>query len=277
MKPLSKRISAWLADLMRTPVVRSAKVFVPKRLRQACWNLVLRADEFRVMGSRMFIPAEARQRDLVLDCYEPGVSACLRRLLRPGMLFCDVGANIGVFTLLAARQVGPQGRVFSFEPGPENFAVLTRNVEANLYANVVCVQKAVAQYNGTSRLFLSRFCGSHSLVGEPAEHTGQSLDVETVRLDSVPGLERIDVLKVDVEGAELEVLESLGSLRPQVILEYNAERLSRKGLNLSTFQERIRALGYTLTNIDSPEVDLDSLAGRKEITINLLASPTADN
>src|SRR5205807_8528269 len=65
----------------------------------------------------------------------------------------------------------------------ENFAVLRRNVEANRYVNVVCIPKAVAQQNATSRMYLSRFCGSHSLVGEPVEYRGEFLDVETVRLD----------------------------------------------------------------------------------------------
>jgi len=223
----------------------------------------------------MFIPPEGRQRDLILNCYEPGVSACLRRLLQPGMVFCDVGANLGVFTLMAARQVGPQGRVFSFEPVPDNFAILRRNVEANHYANVVCIPKAAAQHNGKSRLFLSRFCGSHSLVGGPTEYRGEFLEVETVRLDSVPGLDRIDVLKIDVEGAELEVLEGLGNLRPQVVLEYNTERISRRGLDASAFLQRLQALGYAATNIDCPDADLESLANDKEITVNLLALPTA--
>ena len=280
MKPLSKRIPEWLITLRRSPFLRAVKFLVPTSVRQACWNLVSRQDEFWVMGSRMFIPPEGRQRDLILDCYEPGVSACLRRLLRPGMVFCDVGANIGVFTLMAAHQVGPQGRVFSFEPVPENFAVLRRNVEANHHANIVCIPKAVAQHNGNSRLFLSRFCGSHSLVSEPIEYRGEFLEVETVRLDSVPSLDRIDVLKIDVEGAELEVLEGLGHLRPQVILEYNSERVSRRGLDASAFLLQLRALGYSVTNIDCPEADLESvasqsLAGGKEVTVSLLASPTA--
>jgi FkbM family methyltransferase len=273
MKSFSDTISQWLITLTRTALFRVLKSLAPKYLRQSCWNVISRQEEFLVMGSRMFIPPEARQRDLVMNCYEPAVEECLRRLVRPGMIFCDVGANIGVFTLLAARLVGPKGRVFSFEPVPSNFCVLRRNVEANKYGNVVCIPKAVSQQNGTSRLFLSRFCGSHSLVGEPAEYTGEFLDVETLRLDSLPGLKRIDVLKIDVEGVELDVLEGLGHLRPHVILEYNAERISQRGLNLSNFAAEIRALGYALTNIDCPKESFDKLSDRNDITLNLLASP----
>ena len=117
-------------------------------------------------------------------------------------------------------------------------------------------------------------------MSEPIEYRGEFLEVETVRLDSVPSLDRIDVLKIDVEGAELEVLEGLGHLRPQVILEYNSERVSRRGLDASAFLLQLRALGYSVTNIDCPEADLESvasqsLAGGKEVTVSLLASPTA--
>lgn len=230
------------------------------------------------MGSRMFIPLEGRQRDLVMDCYEPDVSRCLQQLLKPGMVFCDVGANLGVFTLFAARKVGAQGQVFSFEPVPSNFAVLQRNVELNQYTNVVCAPKAVTNRNGTARIYLSRFCGSHSLVTQPVEYLGEFLDVETVRLDSVSGLNRIDVLKIDVEGGELEVMEGLGVFKPQVILEYNSERLSRQGLDLQAFLRQLRALGYSARGIVDSEVALESqakdpLCSRKEVTLNLLACP----
>jgi FkbM family methyltransferase len=268
------KISEWIVRLRRSPLAGNLKVLVPGFVRRACWNLTARQEEFQVMGSRMFIPPGARTRDLVLDRYEPEVSACIRQLLHPGMVFCDVGANLGVFTLLAARQVGLRGRVFAFEPVPANFAALRRNVEANHFDNVTCIPKAVAQNNGISKLFLSQYCGSHSLVGKPAASTGESLDVEVVRLDSVPGIEQIDLLKIDVEGAELEVLEGLGRLRPKIILEYNAERILHRGLDGSAFLERLKALGYeNVTNIDCPDAGLEPVTNGKDTTVNLLASP----
>jgi hypothetical protein len=88
-------------------------------------------------------------------------------------------------------------------------------------------------------------------------------------------MERIDLLKIDVEGGELDVLEGLGYLRPQLILEYNAERSLRRGLNGSAFLERLHALGYNhVTNLDCPNAGLELLTGGKDITVNLIASPT---
>src|SRR6266699_2559349 len=72
----------------------------------------------------------------------------LNRFLRPGDTFVDVGANIGLFTLIAARLVGPQGRVLSFEPTPETFARLTKNVQTNRLENVSCQQLALSDRAG---------------------------------------------------------------------------------------------------------------------------------
>jgi FkbM family methyltransferase len=264
-------ISGLIIRLRQSSFFCVLRLLVPRCFRKVAWDFVLKNDEFEVMGSRMFIPAWARMQDLVLDSYEPKVSACLRELLQPGMVFCDVGANLGVFTLLAARQVGPTGQVFSFEPVPANFDVLQRNVEINQFRNVTCIPKAVAQCNGVSKLYLSQYCGSHSLIDHPAASSGEVLEIETVRLDSISNLDRIDVLKIDVEGAELEVVKSLGNLRPKIILEYFPERISRSGLDGNAFLKVLRELGYeNVTNLDCPDAGLEPLTMNKNIAVNLL-------
>src|ERR1035441_6724268 len=79
------------------------------------------------------------------DQYEPETKALLGSLIRPGMTVFDIGAHVGHYTLLAARIVGPTGRVYAFEPEPENFALLKRNVELNGYKNVTCVPKEIGR------------------------------------------------------------------------------------------------------------------------------------
>ena len=121
------------------------KKWVPRSWRQYAWRHAAAEEEIVVAGNRMHIPARERSTLYINDEYEPEVVAKLRELLKPGMTFCDVGANMGVLTLLAARLVGPAGRVFSFEPFPQNAAVVRHNVALNGFANVTVVEAGVAE------------------------------------------------------------------------------------------------------------------------------------
>jgi FkbM family methyltransferase len=86
--------------------------------------------------------------------------------LRPGMVVADVGANLGLYTLLAAERVGPAGRVHSFEPDPQNAALLRRNVAANVYNNVVLHEAAVADRQGVVALHrCPEHHGDHRIYG----------------------------------------------------------------------------------------------------------------
>jgi FkbM family methyltransferase len=190
----------------------------------------------------------------MLDEYEPSVTDCLRSILRPGMTFCDVGANLGVFTLFASRLVGPSGRVVAFEPVPDNVEVLRTNLALNQCQNVLLIEKAVAEKRGHATIHLSALCGCHSLVSQPDGATARSLTVETVPLQEVNELSQIDLLKIDVEGTEMAVLRSLGDRRPKhVVLEYNAERTRAGGANGAIFIQTLRDLGYT--NIESLDAE----------------------
>src|SRR3989338_8733486 len=80
--------------------------------------------------------------------YEAASMAYCKSVLKPGMTFVDVGANIGLFSLMAARQVGPTGKVYAFEPGADNCTLLRKNIEQNGYRNVTIVEKAVSEKPG---------------------------------------------------------------------------------------------------------------------------------
>jgi len=139
-----------------------------------------------------------------LERYE---TRLFRKLVTRGMTVVDIGANVGYYTLLAARLVGDKGKVFAFEPEPENYALLVRNIELNGYRNVIPVRKAISSQTGKADLFLNRETGAHGFLPDREGVIG-IMPVETVSLDKYfKGIEHpIDIIKIDVEGAELEVL-----------------------------------------------------------------------
>ncbi len=166
--------------------------------------------------------------------YERGIGHLLRRVVPPDGVAVDVGANIGVLTRLMA-ELAPRGRVYAFEPAAENFDYLRRNVAGLDHVEVR--QAAVLDRDGPVHLEFNEAYPAGSFVAEHGE------PVEGVRLDSwadQAGLTRLDVLKIDVEGAEPSVLagarEVIRRCRPVTIVECNVQALRRiAGLSLEEF------------------------------------------
>ncbi len=167
--------------------------------------------------------------------YEPEVTAFFRRSARPGDTALDLGAHVGYFTLLLAKLVGPRGRVVAFEPHPENFALLSKNVRENGYGNVSLYQAAVAERSGRGWLLSepsSSFC--HRLGQAPTDPS--AIEVDTVALDEeLAGLAgTIRWVKMDVEGAEVAALRGMErviqSSRPlSLVVELFPRALARSG------------------------------------------------
>jgi FkbM family methyltransferase len=133
-----------------------------------------------------------------------------------GDVVVDIGANIGTFSLYAAKLCGAE-RVLSFEPFPDNYGLLCKNVEQNQLGNVTCVNQAVAGKGGRRIMALDPADpGSHSLIKGAFDRT---VEVECCTLGDVFekfALTRIDYLKMDCEGAEYEILEGSTSRLPQI-------------------------------------------------------------
>jgi FkbM family methyltransferase len=183
---------------------------------------------------------------------EPQVQAALVKLLRPGMTFYDVGANIGFFSLLAARIVGPTGRVVAFEADPENAARLRENVERNSFSWIELEEKAVWSTSGGTVFFgranpeLTPDRGDGHVVNGDQPNT---ISVPAMALDDyVKSTSPPDFVKVDVEGAEVEVLAGAARLlrdwKPIVLCELHTDH-NRRAL-LGTFTD----LGYVCSDCD---------------------------
>jgi FkbM family methyltransferase len=134
------------------------------------------------------------------------------RVFQPkeGMAIVDAGSHVGFYSIMAARRVGSRGTVYSFEPDPYNHALLTANLRMNkLTMRVTPFKIALSDCTGTARLYHDpRWHRGHTLI--KAEMHKQSVPVKTERLDTIvdkEGIDHIDILKVDVEGAEPQVLK----------------------------------------------------------------------
>lgn len=144
--------------------------------------------------------------------------------LRPGMVAVDCGAHIGEYTLLFALLVGPEGEVHAFEPDPRVFSILSENIRRNGLRNVWTWQKALGRAEGVAEFLLAPDATASSLARLIPVEEGEKVEVAVTSLDAYAGqqgLTRVDALKVDVEGAEEEVLVGaqwlLSVLRPGFI------------------------------------------------------------
>lgn len=143
----------------------------------------------------------------VLRMYERPKRKTLMGILRPGMTFIDVGANIGDFSLLAARAVGPAGSVLAVEPHPGNCELIRRSAALNKYRNINVYDAALSDQGGMVQLHLGDRGAWHTLVPDLPQRQAGTIEVRQMRLDDLP-VERpfSGVIKIDVEGAEMSVL-----------------------------------------------------------------------
>ena len=121
----------------------------------------------------------------------------------PGDIVFDIGANVGFYTLLASILVGPQGKVFAFEPDPRNLHFLREHLRINSIKNVCVIEAAVADYTGIANFD----AGPNASMGHLADDGG--IQVKTVSLDALVKSGEVphpDCLKIDVEGGEVLVL-----------------------------------------------------------------------
>jgi FkbM family methyltransferase len=183
------------------------------------------------------------------EMYEPEV-LYLDRLLSPGMTFVDVGACYGVYTLVAAKLVGANGRVIAFEPAARSYDVLQENIKLNGLANVRPYRVALSDRIGVSSLYHHPDPGSNSL-GMRQGILGAPEEVETNTLDSVLGSGRsgrVDMMKVDVEGAEELVFrgarEIFTTSHPAIIFEVNPEAATALGSSPRGAWDILDRMGY---------------------------------
>ena len=211
-------------------------------------DLKIRVDQSAFIGSSIFWLGYHAFNELQV----------LNRLLKPPMVFADVGANQGEFTLIAAKRLR-EGRVLAFEPVEKLYAQLMENVRMNGFRNVMAYDFGLSDRSGVRDIFTSNDRTIHDSLNDGLctlfRTEQRSKFLGSVRLavfDEVfesSGLQRLDILKVDVEGSELPALRgaerSLRKYKPLVFVEINDVTFQSAGYSTGDLVEFLRSLGYS--------------------------------
>jgi FkbM family methyltransferase len=149
------------------------------------------------------------------------------------MAVLDIGANIGYYALLELELVGPEGRVTLVEPSPDNVALLRRNLALNGHADLDVHEGAVSDRSGSRAFHLSTMSNLHTFHALPdggSHLEGRAIDVQTATVPELVPDGRLDLIRMDVEGHEVEVLTGMldavraGTLRPMILFETHFDR-----------------------------------------------------
>jgi len=221
--------------------------------------------------------------------YEENEIKLIKKIIRKDSIVIDIGANIGYFTLIFAKLVGPNGRVYAFEPDPTNFSILKKNIQINGYKNVILTQKAASDKNELIKLFLCKFSNGMHRIYE-SELCDDSIDIESTTLDeffsSINFDQEISFIKIDTEGSEIKVLRGmektliknnnisiLVEFEPGSIVQAKEEPKSlpefliKKGFRIMTFESS----SNDLQPIDM-HVLLDKYSEKKMTNVNLFCT-----
>jgi FkbM family methyltransferase len=252
-KERALRIGQWLTRLRPLELaVLMKKLLRVQRLETEAQGIKLWVDPASNFGIRILREGN----------YEAGLSAAFAELLKPGDTFVDVGANEGWFSLLAAKLVGPSGRVLACEPQERLWPVIAKNIALNRLSNITLLPFACSDCAGqqTMHLYPSLNSGS-SHMGGAARRWEKTQTVEALPLsDILDGLggRSVDLLKIDVEGFEHKVLlgagEYLGTKICALVVETHAAQLGKLGTNEQQITALLASKGYALRRAGDAEV-----------------------
>ena len=259
-----------------------------ERLRSARYVMLDRVKRMRWFNGLNvnIVPNDDLSRVLyVSGTYEPLSLLAMHQLLPEGGVFVDVGANAGVFSMLASRWVGPRGRVFSFEPNAREFARLDDHVALNALGNVTTIRKVVADRSAWFDLRVAQFPhAGHNTTADRFAYDGVAAErterVEGITLDQFiadAGVSRLDLVKVDVEGGERAVLDGavqvMAAYRPAWIMEVSRPALANQRTSAGDLLRRLSAASYRPLNRVSLVESSHDTPPAEDPSDNLIAVP----
>lgn len=255
-----------------TKPIRPLKRFV-RPLASEVIGTVLSYVPLRIQQSKMYLAGRGSVLlawDMVSDRFEPGTTALVRTLVKPGMTFIDIGAHIGYYSLIASSLVGDTGKVYAFEAEPLTFKTLSKNLRHNKKTNVEAFHAAVADKTGEINLYQSHK-GTEGIRAfnrtYRSKPTERGVNVPSIALDDffrAKQFPKIDVIKIDIDGGEpiaikgmMETLRSAQGVR--VVAEIYPLGLEAGGSSAKEYLRTWTALGFTAQEIllDGSLADFD--------------------
>ena len=209
-----------------------------------------------------------------LGRYEPEKFSAIENFVKKGMTFLDVGANKGDFSLFVGNIVGPSGKVVAFEPEPSNCKWIRKSIQINQLNNINLLEIALSNEDEERELYLGKKSGWHTLVEGAMDRNEGKINVNTQKLDSLfdsLNLSCVDAMKIDVEGAEFEVIlggeNIIKKFRPVIFMDLHPEL----GVDVSKIYEFFKHRNFVLSPMNNPESYLNELeAVPQEIIIRPL-------
>ncbi|GBQ19221.1 hypothetical protein AA12717_0177 [Gluconacetobacter sacchari DSM 12717] len=266
--PLPHEVQAY-ESLQESPQVLGLRLMESREFRRRAvlgafsagatqWVCAEIRDGLRIWADLMDVGVSA---GAIADNWEPAETAFILSILRKGGTFIDIGAHIGWFTILGAHKVGPEGRVYAFEPRPAIFERLRASVEANGFQDRCILHcAALSDTAGTVSMatFSREFNSGHAVMvsGTIPEDASLVEDIPTIVLDGLAWDRRIDLIKIDVEGAEALVLRGGRALllrdRPIIVSEFFPMWLRKVSLvSPDEFMTFLKGLGYRVFELAS--------------------------
>lgn len=208
------------------------------------------------------------------ETYEAENFGFLEDSCKPGAVIIDIGAHIGLFSVIAAQVTGKTGKVYAFEPAPSTFALLQKTVVINHEEQVIeSFQQAVGAETGKITFFVSdgQADNSNSLVNYKDDRLMQGIDVAVTSIDNFvkeKNISKLDFIKIDVEGAEYDTLrgaaETLKKLKPFCIVAIHPEPIAAKGDKLDAIYDFINSCNYRIT-LDKKEFSREAMLANTEM------------
>ncbi|MCA9873787.1 MAG: FkbM family methyltransferase [Ardenticatenaceae bacterium] len=206
------------------------------------------------LGAGLKFNAAASNPEYGLGSNEQPVQEAFARYLHAGDVFYDVGANVGFFTVIGAKLVGSGGQVHAFEPVPENAAAVRHNCELNGMKQVTVWETAVSDRSGMGQLQLAQYSGGASLsVAAPPPDYKETVSVDLITLDEFLEEKKAappSLVKIDVEGAEINVLKGMVNLiekhKPIIIFEIDDGEVAAFQKKKTICTDFLQNMGYTI-------------------------------
>lgn len=236
---------------------------------------LLRPDYVSVDGYRIYLDKKDALSLSVLGFYEPSVGQAIKKEIKKGMIVVDVGANIGYFTLMMARSVGPTGKVYAFEPDPENFKLLRKNVKTNGFENVFLIKAVVGRKKGKISLYINEKSGAeHSIYN--FSKSQKKILVDSWSLDEyfAGGNIKIDFIKLDIQGAEPEAILGMEKIirknpKIKILTEIWPPGLEKSKVTAEEFINRLELLGFKLCLLRDDKKYIKKTFSRRDVLSNL--------